>query len=113
MCYVLDASAFIHGHDVRLFKGVLYTTPQVIEELKDPVSRALVEVVNVVVVDVDREKIDELLNKFKDLSIADASALALALEKGCVLITDDSGLTNAAKRLGVKVERIFYRRRDR
>ncbi|MCI4447450.1 MAG: PIN domain nuclease, partial [Pyrobaculum sp.] len=37
-CFVLDASAFFHARDMRVFAGPLYTTRQVEEELKDPMA---------------------------------------------------------------------------
>ncbi|MGC9130528.1 MAG: PIN domain-containing protein [Pyrobaculum sp.] len=108
-CYVLDASAFIHGRDARLFTGVLYTTREVAEELKDPRAQAALEVMRVEVVEVDEGKLRELLRRFRELSPADASVLVLALERGCVLVTDDGRLASAARRLGVRVQGVFYR----
>jgi len=108
-CFVLDASAFIHGRDLRIFQGELYTTREVVEELKDPRAQAAVEVLGVRVEGVDERKVKELVKRFAGLSPADASVLALALERGCVLVTDDGRLAAAARRLGVKVEGIFYR----
>lgn len=111
MCYVLDASAFIHGRDARLFKGALYTTPEVVQELRDPASQAMVEILGVVVVEADGRRVAELREKFRDLSPADISVLALALERRCILVTDDSKLAAAAKKLGVGVEKIFYKKK--
>jgi UPF0271 protein len=39
-CFVLDASAFFHARDMRVFAGPLYTTRQVAEELRDPMAQA-------------------------------------------------------------------------
>jgi len=108
-CFVLDASAFIHGRDLRIFQGELYTTREVVEELRDPRAQAAVEVLGVRVEEVDEKKVRELVKKFTGLSPADASVLALAMEKGCVLITDDGRLAATARRLGVRVEGVFYR----
>jgi len=110
-CFVLDASAFIHGRDLRIFQGELYTTREVVEELKDPRAQAAVDVLGVRVEEVDERKVRELVKRFAGLSPADASALALALERGCVLVTDDGRLAAAARRLGVRVEGVFYRGR--
>ncbi|AAL62903.1 hypothetical protein PAE0626 [Pyrobaculum aerophilum str. IM2] len=109
-CYALDASAFFHGRDARLFSGQLYTTKNVVEELKDPRAQALLEVWRVEIVEVDEKKVRELLKKYGGLSPADASVLILALERGCVLITDDGRLASIAKKLGVEVLGIFYKR---
>ncbi|MEM1597172.1 MAG: PIN domain-containing protein [Pyrobaculum sp.] len=110
-CYVLDTSAFLHGRDLRIFTGVLYTSREVVEELKDPRAQAAVEVLGVRVVEVDASRVREVLQKFKGLSAADASVLALALETGCVLVTDDGRLASAARRLGVRAVGVFYGRR--
>ncbi len=107
-CYVLDASAFIHGRDMRAFQGRLLTTRQVVEELKDPRARAALEVLSVEVVDVDARKMAELAKRARGLSEADLSALALALETGCVLLTDDVALAKAAGRLGVKAKGFYF-----
>jgi Predicted nucleic acid-binding protein, consists of a PIN domain and a Zn-ribbon module len=108
-CIALDASAFFHARDMRVFAGPLYTTRQVVEELKDPMAQAALEILRVEVVEVDQKKVEEVRKKFKDLSAADASLLVLAMERRCVLVTDDRKLAAVAKRLGVRVEGIFYR----
>lgn len=110
-CMVLDASAIIHGRDLRLFQPPLYTTPQVVEELRDPRAQAAVDVLGVSVVEVEEDAVEELARRFPRLSRADASALALAMRLGCVLVTDDGDLAAAATRLGVRSEGIYRRRR--
>ncbi|ABL87913.1 PilT protein domain protein [Pyrobaculum islandicum DSM 4184] len=112
-CFVLDASAFIHGRDLRIFSGILYTTREVAEELKDPRAQAVLDILHIEVVEVDEKRIRDIVKKFSHLSRADASLIVLALEKGCVLVTDDSGLATVAKKLGIKVEGVFYRRSQR
>jgi len=112
-CFVLDASAFFHARDMRAFAGPLYTTRQVEEELKDPMAQAALEILRVRVEEVDDRKVEELRRRFADLSTADASLLVLAAEKGCILVTDDGKLAATARRLGIRVERIFYRRAER
>ncbi|MFN7105870.1 MAG: PIN domain-containing protein [Pyrobaculum sp.] len=108
-CLVLDASAFIHGRDLRVFAGaVLYTTREIVEELRDPRSQAALDILKVEVVEASVEKVEELIKRF-GLTKADATVLAVALEKRCSLVTDDGKLASVAKRLGVRVERIFYR----
>ena len=112
-CFVLDASAFFHTRDMRVFAGPLYTTRQVAEELKDPMAQAALEILRVRVEEVDDRKVEELRRRFADLSTADASLLVLAAEKGCILVTDDGKLAAAARRLGIRVEGVFYRRPER
>ncbi|ABP51831.1 MULTISPECIES: twitching motility protein PilT [Pyrobaculum] len=109
-CLVLDASAILHGRDARIFSGRLLTTREVAEELKDPRAQAALEILGVEVVEVDGKKVDEMARRFKELSRADVSVLLLALERRCTLITDDGRLAAAARRLGIRVEGVFYRR---
>ncbi|MGC8994220.1 MAG: PIN domain-containing protein, partial [Pyrobaculum sp.] len=77
--------------------------------LKDPRAQAALEVMRVEVVEVDEGKLRDFLRRFRELSPADASVLVLALERGCVLVTDDGKLASAARRLGVRVQGVFYR----
>lgn len=112
-CFVLDASAFFHARDTRIFAGPLYTTRQVAEELRDPMAQAALEILRVQVEEVDPRGVEELRRRFRELSAADASLLVLAAAKGCVLVTDDGKLAAAARRLGIRVEGVFYRRPER
>lgn len=107
-CYVLDASAFIHGRDMRLYEGRLLTTRYIVEELNDARAQAALEILGVEVRDVDEKRIAEILERAPRLSKADASALALALEEGCILLTDDVALAKAAGRVGVGVRGFFF-----
>ncbi|MFN3803769.1 MAG: PIN domain-containing protein [Pyrobaculum sp.] len=109
-CLALDASAFIHGRDLRIFAdAILYTAGEVVEELRDPRAQAVLDILKVEVVEASGEKVRELIRRF-GLTRADAAVLAVALERGCTLVTDDGRLASVAKRLGVGVERIFYRK---
>jgi Predicted nucleic acid-binding protein, consists of a PIN domain and a Zn-ribbon module len=76
-------------------------------------AQTALEILGVRVEEVDDRKVEELRRRFADLSTADASLLVLAAEKGCILVTDDGKLAAAARRLGIRVERIFYRRAER
>ncbi len=107
-CYVLDASALFHGRDMRAFQGRLLTTRQILEELRDPRAQVALEILGVEIVDVDERRIEELAKKASGLSGADLSALALALETGCVLLTDDAALAKAARRFGVKAKGFYF-----
>ncbi len=112
-CFVLDASAFFHARDMRVFAGPLYTTRQVAEELKDPMAQAALEILHVQIEEVDSRRIEELRRRFRELSAADVSLLILATERGCILVTDDGKLAAAARRLGIRVEGVFYRKPER
>jgi UPF0271 protein len=93
---------------MRAFQGRLLTTRQILEELKDPRAQAALEILGVEVVDVDERRAEGLAKKAPGLSKADLSALALALETGCTLLTDDVALAKAARKLGVKVKGFYF-----
>ncbi len=109
--YVLDASAFINLSE--LFEGEFLTTPEVVKELKDPKSKALLEAKDVKVVDPKKEFIDVVKEKAGEtgdiLSEADASVLALALEKRAILVTDDYNIQNLCDELGIPFKRASER----
>ena len=104
---IIDAAIFIQGIDVE---GI--TTPKVIEEVKDPESRLLLESlisagkVRVMVPSKDSiEKIKEKAletGELGELSDADIETLALAYELKGELFTDDYNLQNIATLLGLK-----------
>ncbi len=104
---VIDAAIFIQGIDVE---GC--TTPKVVEEVKDPGSRLLLESlisagkVKVLMpsgksIQAVREKAVET-GELNELSEADIEVLALAYELKAVLFTDDYNLQNIAKTLGIR-----------
>lgn len=94
---VLDAGAFIEG---LMVKGI--TTPEVTEETKVPFGTEI------------RPAKKEFLKKAKEaakrtgdlsvLSPADLSIIALALETGAELVTNDFAVQNTAKSLGITLE---------
>ena len=105
--FVIDAAIFIQGIDVD---G--YTTPKVVEELKDPESKlfleSLISAGKVKVLMPSEESIEVIKTKaletgeLDELSEADIEVLALAYELKAVLFTDDYNLQNIAKTLGIK-----------
>ncbi len=104
---VIDAAIFIQGIDVE---G--YTTPKIIEEVKDPESKlfleSLISAGKVKVLMPSEESIEAVKTKaletgeLDELSEADIEVLALAYELKAVLFTDDYNLQNIAKILGVR-----------
>ena len=104
---VIDAAIFIQGIDVE---GC--TTPKVVEEVKDPESRLLLESLisagKVKVLMPSGESIQAVREKavetgeLNELSEADIEVLALAYELNAVLFTDDYNLQNIAKTLGIR-----------
>ncbi len=104
---VIDAAIFIQGIDVE---GA--TSPEVVEEVKDPESRlfleGLISAGKVRVLVPSRESIEIVRDAAKntgelgELSKADLEVLALAYELKGVLFTDDYNLQNIAKTLGLE-----------
>ncbi|WP_099211599.1 type II toxin-antitoxin system VapC family toxin [Thermococcus henrietii] len=103
---VIDTAIFIQGMDVEGF-----TTPKVVEEVKDPESRLFLEglisagKVKVLVPSKGSvEAVKEAARKtgeLNELSEADVEVLALAYELKAVLLTDDYNLQNIARTLGI------------
>ena len=114
---VLDASGLLNSFGFK-FDRVFYTTPKVIEEIKDFRSRTLVEVgINEGMLKVfapSNESINKItetakkLKLFKKLSNTDIEVLALALERKDILWTDDKAMRRVAEKLGVETEGIIW-----
>ena len=103
---VIDTAIFIQGIDVEGF-----TTPKVVEEVKDPESRlfleGLISAGKVKVLVPSRESVEAVMEaarrtgELEELSEADVEVLALAYELKATLLTDDYNLQNIAKTLGI------------
>ncbi|GAB6134961.1 type II toxin-antitoxin system VapC family toxin [Thermococcus prieurii] len=104
--HVIDTAIFIQGIDVEGF-----TTPKVVEEVKDPESKLFLEglisagKVKVLVPSMESVKaVMEAARKtgeLNELSEADLEVLALAYELKATLLTDDYNLQNIARTLGI------------
>ncbi|WP_297552932.1 type II toxin-antitoxin system VapC family toxin [Thermococcus sp.] len=103
---VIDTAIFIQGIDVEGF-----TTPKVVEEVKDPESRlfleSLISAGKVKVLVPSKESVEVVMEaarktgELNELSEADIEVLALAYELKATLLTDDYNLQNIAKTLGI------------
>ena len=103
---VIDTAIFIQGIDVEGF-----TTPKVVEEVKDPESRlfleGLISAGKVRVLVPSKESVEAVkeaarrTGELEELSEADVEVLALAYELKATLLTDDYNLQNIAKTLGI------------
>ena len=103
---VIDTAIFIQGIDVEGF-----TTPKVIEEVKDPESKlfleSLISAGKVKVLVPSKESVEVVMEaarktgELNELSEADIEVLALAYELKATLLTDDYNLQNIAKTLGI------------
>ncbi|MFW5902615.1 MAG: NOB1 family endonuclease [archaeon] len=111
MIKIMDASAVINAYSLQENEE-MYTTPSVIEELKNIASKSLAESAlakgKLEVVSPKEEDIKEIKKKAREvgsedhLSETDIDVLALALEKKGELITDDYTMQNLAAHLNIK-----------
>ncbi len=105
---VLDAAAFINA---KLAEGI--TTPEVLAELKDFETRELAQArISEGLLRVLSPSAESLKRAKKQasprLSKADLSVLALALELGDEIITDDYSLQASARRLGLRYRPVIF-----
>jgi UPF0271 protein len=125
MKFVLDASFFFAGAETeRLPRQVdqemeLYTTPEVVDEVKDLSSRCRLEALTeagLKVITPSKEachRIDLAAGVSGDrpvLSQTDTSLLSLALDLVATLVTDDFAVQNTAKVAGVATAAIQQRK---
>jgi len=115
MRYAVDASFFFSE---AALEGDLFTPPSVAEEVTDARSRCRLEVLlesGLLVVSPSKQsvgKVGEAAGETGDaprLSPADTDLLALSLDLGAVVVTDDFAVQNVAQRLGLGVEGILQR----
>ncbi|GEM_PF-4668644 len=112
---VLDSAAFLNA--LELPPGDKATTPEVLAELKDRRSKMLADAAKVsgeLGVFSPEEKHVEKVKKtagriLPKLSKADVSVLALSLELGCPVMTDDYAVQVVANRLGVGFRPVYRR----
>ncbi|HKZ48733.1 MAG TPA: PIN domain-containing protein [Thermoplasmata archaeon] len=112
MEYALDASAILTG---RQFAGELVSTPRITGEVRrkglTSAEESFLERVRVFAPSPEAAvRVAAVARSTGDdarLSPADAELLALALERGCVLVTDDYSIQNVATVLGVRYEPVL------
>ena len=116
---ILDTSVFFSECPVE---GELFTTPSVIDELKDIRSKGKFEKLcaeGLRVISPGPECINTVMiaaKKTRDagvISETDCELLALALEMGAVLYTDDFAIQNVASVLNVQIHSILQRKAKR
>ena len=119
MRYILDTSFFFY--DLRV-DGELYTTRSVMDELRDLRSKSRFDVLCAqgltlaVPSGENTEKVNAASKKSGDAGIisgTDRDILALALDLGAVLYTDDYAIQNVAGILGVQTAPIIQRKAKR
>jgi len=116
---VLDTSFFFYDLTVD---GELYTTQSVIDELRDLRSKSRFDVLSAhgltlaVPSGENTEKVQAASKKSGDAGIisgTDCDILALALDLGAVLYTDDFAVQNVASVLGVQITPVIQRKAER
>ena len=110
MIIILDASAVINGLPVQYLEAKQITTSAVLDEVKSKKGKAILELA----LDLDRieiyapkkDYVEEVVRSVKEvsdnLSKNDIDLLALALEYNASVATDDYGIQNIAKKLGIE-----------
>lgn len=100
--YVIDSTALIEWP--QLPKGKLYAPPKIFEEAKSLFSQIKSKQVQLQKPSsASLEKVRQQTSKTNDkLSEADQQAVALALDLGAVLVSDDYAVQNVAAFLGVR-----------
>lgn len=100
----IDANVIIHG---RGLDGDLVTVPEVIDELKSNKASSSVHGFQIDTFSPSQEAIEKANEKAEEInskaSKVDQKLLALAMEKGIELITDDKELQNLGLHLDVDV----------
>lgn len=104
---VADASVFILGNKIE---GELVTVPGVVGELRDIASRARFEIFGAVVKVPSRSMVKKAqlaareTGDISHLSETDLELLALSMEMGIALATDDYAIQNVAAHLEIRIE---------
>ncbi|MDD1672952.1 MAG: nucleotide-binding protein [Methanomicrobiales archaeon] len=116
MIYILDSTVFFSEWNIA---GEWLTTPSVLEELRDGRSQLRAEVFLAGGLEIRestppcRKKVEDAMRESGDkgvLSAADIGLLALALDTGGTVVTDDFALQNVAHQLHVPVLSIHQRK---
>jgi UPF0271 protein len=116
MSLVLDAGAFFL--DIS-FSGEIYSVPAVVDELRDLKAKCRFDLLSeqglrvIEPGDQARAEVRTAAGRTGDLGVlspADEDVLALALEIGGDVCTDDFAIQNVAKELGIGVQPIQQRR---
>jgi UPF0271 protein len=116
---ILDASVFFSECPLE---GEMFTTPSVCDELKDIRSKGKFEMLCAEGLRVmspsteSTKKVMAAAKKTRDagvISETDCELLALALETGAVLYTDDFAIQNVASVLNVQIHSILQRKAKR
>ena len=120
-CIVLDSSCIFHLRDLSVLLSLgdkYFITQQILDELRDPRAQAVIDIIKPEVMQIDRREIERIKAEHPDLSDADCSII-VCVKKLCqsstcteiVVFTDDMKLRSILKRIGVKVETVYFGRK--
>ncbi|MCL4314123.1 MAG: ribonuclease VapC [Candidatus Thermoplasmatota archaeon] len=109
MAYVLDTAALLHG-GIDLTSGKFVTTPSVIGEVRkgrlaDRISdlKDFIDIREPTAGSIDRvREASKMSGNLQDLSGTDIDVVALALDVGGTVVTDDYSVQNVALSLSLK-----------
>ena len=105
---VIDANVLIEGNYLSMPFEKMFTTPEVTEEIKDEMSKFRFDVEDIRIEEPDEKYVDKVSKERekmeKDVSDADVSVLALALQKNLKVITDDFAMQDLAEKLSIEYE---------
>ena len=116
MKYILDSSFFFGDYSLE---GELFTTPEVVEELKDITSKMRFEVLTAGGLCVTEAEADDLLAVTKAalasgdarvLSDTDLSVIALGISQGGTVVSDDFAVQNVCRHLKMPFKSILQKR---
>jgi len=103
--HVLDANVFIHAAAMTVPFDNAVTVPAVVDELDSDDARDRFDRSDVAVYEPGDGAVQQVEAREEqlgeDLTAADIQLLALALDRGSTVVTDDYGIQNVAEALGV------------
>ena len=112
--YILDSTVFLEKYSGRVSDKACVTVYEVSEEIKDPYAKIQFDMLvqsGLAILSPKAESIDAVKAKLKDtgdkLSETDISVIALCMDfvargKKAIVVSDDYGIQNTVKALGLK-----------
>lgn len=113
MIYILDSTVFLENYSMQFRDYACVTVYEVLDEVKDPKAKIQLDMSvseGLALIEPDDKYIQDVkktVDKTKDkLSVTDIKIIALALkfrakDKRCMIVSDDYGVQNVAKMLGL------------
>jgi len=111
---ILDTSGIIYSYTFDYEKIV--TVHDVLNEVKDKISTAKLASLNINVVEPNKESIDNIRHVAKEtgdlekLSQTDIKLLAVAVETGYTIVSDDKNIQNVAEKLKLRYIPVLFKK---